>query len=215
MWSKIIGFDPLAIIRIKSIILLESERLQLKYHTWFHVLDIYEWLYQNSIPYDEALDWAVIGHDLIYDAEPDKEIRSADYLFDLMKIENRFSKESMSRVYDIICSTKDHLVLIDEPLSSIMIRGDLHQLTDPGKTISNFVAINQELQNLYPGLDRHVISKHGLLFMEDLKKRIIENILERDPEHEEFYWNVIKGIDQTINMHKSIVEIKEKRYVKI
>lgn len=51
------------------------------YHNWDHVLRLY-WHAENTyqLPYDPDLDKAILAHDVIYDACPDKEIRSADWL---------------------------------------------------------------------------------------------------------------------------------------
>ena len=51
-----------------------------RYHVWAHVGRLYHWAQVWSLPYDLALDRAILAHDVIYDERPDKEIRSAQWL---------------------------------------------------------------------------------------------------------------------------------------
>jgi hypothetical protein len=51
------------------------------YHNWAHILRIY-WHAEHTfaVPYDPDLDLAILTHDVVYDAQPDKEERSVQWL---------------------------------------------------------------------------------------------------------------------------------------
>lgn len=51
-----------------------------KYHAFPHPMRLYAAAAEFALPYDLALDRAILAHDVIYDEHPHKEIRSADWL---------------------------------------------------------------------------------------------------------------------------------------
>lgn len=175
------------------------------YHNNNHIQAMYQYLEDTGVPYDEALDWAVMFHDVVYDALPDKEQRSAQMFFDEV-YKSRGCKLDVcdiDRVQFLIMATKDHLVESDVYLkgSAAIIRADLHALTDKKTAASNFIDIMNESLVLY-GCTVEEFAHNTESFMYDLKERMLLNILSVDKDDELFYNEVIKGIDTTINLAK-------------
>lgn len=188
-WSKIQDTD-LAKDAIGNIA-YNTERLGLTYHNLDHVASMYNYLEETNEPYDEALDWAVLFHDIVYDSEPNKEIRSAEMLVFNGRIPKYHIDEHILRsAKDMILGTIDHEV-ISLNLSAI-IRADLHGLTDVQTVVRNFSKIMDESCNLY-SIDAKTFAAHSNEFMLKLKSRVCKNIV-LDPQQVDFYNRVIDGI---------------------
>ena len=54
----------------------------LPYHNDEHLAAMWAYLTATEEPYDALTDWAIQFHDVIYDALPDKELRSAEFFLD-------------------------------------------------------------------------------------------------------------------------------------
>jgi predicted metal-dependent HD superfamily phosphohydrolase len=173
------------------------------YHNGYHVESMYEYLYTTNEPYDEALDWAVLFHDIVYDDLPEKELRSAKKFVEMA--DGRFDgcnlrPSEQARVYSLIMRTFDHLIVPEVIGSSAIIRADLHALTNPVDLVYNYMNIMQESMWLY-GVDEKTFADKNIFFMGDLYKRIEKN-MELDPIHREFYKEVKRGIVSTINLSR-------------
>jgi len=51
-----------------------------KFHTFYHVIDLYARADALGLPYDPDLDRAILGHDVVWDAGGNLELRSADWM---------------------------------------------------------------------------------------------------------------------------------------
>ncbi len=207
MWSLIID-TPLelqAYIHMK-----ENEINGCKYHNNTHINQMYQYLEDTNEPYDEALDWAVLFHDAVYDAEPDKELRSAKLFFEMSQKYPgcNLDVNGIDRVQFLIIETIAHEVTDEAYLkgSSAIIRADLHALADKVETIKNFLKIMIESMNLYK-CSIEEFATNNITFMSRLRERVASNILV-DKEHEIFYNEIINGIDLTIRLAKSIKDAK-------
>lgn len=172
----------------------------LHYHNILHVQSMYQYLYDANEPYDEALDWAILFHDIVYDKDPDKELRSAVMFSDLKeKYEGcSFDLLDEGHVASLIMSTEDHIV--QYPSQSPIIRADLHGLSNPVSTFHNFYSIMKESMALY-GIDEKTFAVNSEQFMQGLYKRVEKN-KSIDKDHVEFYDSVLSGIDRTIELSK-------------
>jgi predicted metal-dependent HD superfamily phosphohydrolase len=76
----------------------------LPYHNWQHILDCYEYLHENQVTYSEALDGAVLFHDVVYKpSAEDNEEQSAQWFLD------RFPEVGCKNVIaNMIRGTKTH-----------------------------------------------------------------------------------------------------------
>ncbi len=193
LWSRIQNHRAAS---IANSMMLANEESGCKYHNLDHIKDMYEYLDSIHEPYDEVLDWAVLYHDVIYDNQPNKEYRSAEFW---KLVSSSFSDlhDISQSVYNLILTTKDHLVTDGQ---SILVRADLQGLADPVKTFWNFTKILQESMILY-GIDERIFAENSISFMHDLRERVKRNV-ELDPTHQEFYEDVKLGIDSTINLSR-------------
>lgn len=192
-WSRITDHDLAkdAVGAIKHY----TESLGLSYHNYDHILSMYDYLEKTNEPYDEALDWAVLFHDIVYDKLPEKEKRSAIMLTFNGKIPKYGVDEYvLERGAVMIYGTVDHLVT--SPDLSAIIRADLHGLTETASTIRNFANIMEESCNLY-SIDPKEFASQSTVFMQGLRERVLMNVTQ-DPKHKEFYKSVLNGIDLSI-----------------
>jgi len=172
-----------------------------EYHNGWHVLKMYNYLHETNEPYDEALDWAVLFHDIVYDANPEKEYRSAVSFRDMATQYSGCTPDiwERERACQLILQTADH-VMSDRPGASAIIRADLHGLTNPVETFVNYYSILNESVCLY-NIDEKTFADNNIKFMRELYKRV-ENNMELDPDHREFYKEVKRGIVSTINLSR-------------
>lgn len=206
-WSKI-QYTELA--TEAYVLISENEINGCEYHNNTHVWQMYQYLEDTDEPYDEALDWAIMFHDAVYDAEPKKEWRSA-LAFSEMKDKYRgcnLSLWDVSKVSGLIMATENHLIEtrnLSKNYSAI-VRADLHALTSEVDTVNNFVKIMNESMNLY-GCTVEEFADNNIKFMTGLKDRVYTNSTI-DNQHEMFYKSVMKGIDLTIRLAEAIKGVK-------
>lgn len=180
MWSKLLNVGVGVIAR-------EYYNLNgCQYHNWQHVLSCYNYLEKNSVPYSEELDFAVMHHDIVYDSQPEKEIRSANLMISMYP--------DMSGAVDPILATIDHNIKDKDFNSLWMIRADLHQLADSRQALENYVKIMNESISLY-GVDLQQFAAANYAFMNKLKVTV-ENNNRIQPD--QFWLDVTRGIDETI-----------------
>lgn len=176
-----------------------------EYHNMFHVKTMYDYLEATNEPYDEALDWAVLFHDCVYDNQPRKEARSAEFFLKYSNIHDGCDLRTAEkyRVYDLIMCTSDHVVKPELKGSSAIVRADLHGLTNRVRAFYNFNLIMEESMKLYQ-IDEVEFAKNSVAFMNGLYDRVDTN-MRLDPNHKDFYIKVLQGIRQTITHSKAIV----------
>jgi predicted metal-dependent HD superfamily phosphohydrolase len=170
-----------------------------EYHNGWHVLAMYEYLHKTDEPYDEALDWAVLFHDIVYDNQPDKEYRSADMFVKKTAFYDNgctLTFEDRCRVVNMIYATENHICKNSN--QSAIIRADLHALTSPLDTFYNFQSIMYESMNLYK-IDEVTFADNNIKFMGGLYDHVQKN-METDSDHREFYKQVMRGIVSTMNL---------------
>lgn len=165
------------------------------YHNINHIVDCYRFLKANNAPYDEDLDFAVLFHDVVYDNQPNKEIRSADLMLDLYP--------DRVKAHEIILATAHHMITdyMDES-TRWMIRADLSGLADREKTVQNYFKIMQESMALY-GCTAREFAENNYNFMLVLLKAVDNNILT-DSAHADFWMDVEDGIRTTKRLSNAI-----------
>lgn len=205
-WSKIQDTE----LAIEAYILMnENEISGCEYHNNSHIEDMYEHFKNTNVTYDEALDWAVMFHDVVYDNKPEKELRSANLFFEMSKKYRgcKLDVGDIDRVQFLIMETENHKVTNDVYLkcSSDIIRADLHALTDKVQAVNNFTKIMNESMCLY-NCTVEEFATNNIQFMSNLHQRMALNILEVDDDEKQFFYDVQKGIDLTIRLAETITK---------
>lgn len=194
-WSKIDEVDSLFVAAIHQMQFNECD-----YHNIDHIATMYQYLHDTNEPHDEALDWAILYHDVVYDKHPDKEERSAKYFAEhaLRSMSTHF----VNQVEELIMATKLHIV--EKPHWSPIIRADLHGLADIETTRKNSKLIKSELMKLY-GCSEEEWAKGTVEFMQGLSKRAHINAFEKDTRHFEFHLEVYDGCIISIENAKKLL----------
>jgi len=203
MWSRIIyelKYSDLTSILINQIHSNESKGCY--YHNIDHIYQMYDYLEKSNEPYDEALDWAILAHDVVYDSLPDKEERSAKFFLEYA-LRAGFSLELCNQIEEYIMATKLHIV--EKRFWSPIVRADLHGLADETIAMRNYLNILDESIELY-SITKKTFAENNINFMEGLKQRVELNMTKYDRDHREFYSKVLDGIDITIDVSKRLVE---------
>ena len=205
-WSRI---QDTSLAEKANIKLYDNEVAGCYYHNAWHVNAMYNYLDKTNEPYDEALDWAVLFHDIVYDNQPEKEKRSAEEFVNMTNIYQGCNLDFYGklRVVSMIHATQDHSC--KSPNDSAIIRADLHALTDPVQVFRNFNLILEESMYLYR-IDEKTFADNNIRFMggshlggddRGLYGRVEKN-METDPLHRDFYNEVKRGIVSTINLSR-------------
>lgn len=188
MWSKLVN---------TSVGIIAKEHYDLnrcQYHNWQHILDCYDYLERNSVPYDENLDYAVMHHDIVYDNLPNKEKRSVELMH--KKYPN------VVGAIDPILATEHHKIRGLNSTAYWMIRADLHQLADTTFAIKNYSKIMEESIWLY-NIDVVCFARNNRVFMQSLKTIVYDNYAV---DSDKFWLDVAKGIDLTIDMSTAVIK---------
>lgn len=188
-WTRIAETE----LGIKAWEILDVSNCQ--YHNGWHVMKMYNYLVETNEPYDESLDWAVLFHDIVYDALPKKEERSAEKFVEMGKQYvgtdgKMLDFLTMTRTVAMIYSTENHLC--SHPEYSAIIRADLHGLTNPVDVVYNYIDVMEESMWLYK-IDEKTFAEKNSEFMYKLYDNIESN-MELDPTHREFYKDVKRGV---------------------
>lgn len=208
MWSQIKDTE----LELEAYVLMnENEMNGCVYHNNWHIEDMYGYLEETNEPYDEALDWAILFHDVVYDELPDKELRSAQVFMEMSETYRGCNLDAAEkqRVYDLILATVSHKIVSENvlPGNKAIIRADLHALTIKIHTIQNFTKIMDESMNLY-GCSVEEFATNNIQFMNGLHQTMALNILKVNEEEKWFYQQVQNGIDLTIRIAQAVKDTK-------
>lgn len=174
------------------------------YHNVRHIVAMYDYLTDTKYPYDEALDWAILFHDIVYDANPDKELRSAKLFFEMNEAYGAVSdKDMLWNIESYILATIDHTIrLTADDSECAIVRADLHGLANRFTAFQNFGSIMSESMELYD-IDMVTFAENSEKFMTELLSRVSSNIIT-DPDHHDFHSDVYDGILYTIKLAQFI-----------
>ena len=195
-WSQINTIDPLFLTALRQIQLNGCD-----YHNIDHIAAMYQYLHDTNEPYDKALDWAILFHDVVYDELPDKEERSAKFFAELAL--SVMEPDFVSDVEELIMATKLHIV--EKPRWSPIVRADLHGLTDIETATKNSELIKSESMKLYDCTEKQW-AENTVVFMQGLAKRVHDNAEKYDRQHRDFYWQVYAGCMETITIAKNVLK---------
>lgn len=170
----------------------------LHYHNLLHVQSMYQYLEKANEPYDEVLDWAVLFHDVIYDAKPSKELRSGLYFIkQAQALGCTLTEDEQHRVVKLILETEYHT-----NLESPIVRADLHQLADSVQVFRNFNSIMEESMALH-NINERTFAEKSEEFMRGLADRINMN-LYLDNKNKRLWDNIYQGVLATIDLARIV-----------
>lgn len=169
------------------------------YHNWDHVLRLY-WhaTHTFALPYDADLDKAILAHDVVYDAGPDKEIRSADWLE-----AHSDAAEAAARAH--ILKTIEHRPSGDNR----MVLLDLADFLHPELAVPNLDKIMAESLALYGVTELQFLSAN-LTVVGGLHQRISEG-LDEDLPADDVRWfrKILTGIENSITLATARLQAAE------
>ncbi len=119
-WSRIQNTE----LATEAYVLMnENEMAGCQYHNNQHIEEMYQYLEDTDEPYDEALDWVVMFHDVVYDEKPEKEARSAKLFFDLVYKYRGCNMDTndIDRVQLLIMETEHHKVTDEVYLKVLLL----------------------------------------------------------------------------------------------
>ena len=192
---------------------------RLKYHNFGHILDLYTQAEKWKVPYCPDLDCAILWHDSVYDAHPNKELRSIDALR-AYALSNplEFKNINVHRACEMIATTIDHKLRIDG--DNVLLMLDLAALRIPEQAQANFWKIMEESKALY-GINNRDAAQGTVDFMSRFINTVnvnyaiaqsIESEFKTDPH---FYWNLVeRGVNTTKTMAETIVYMYDNKMVK-
>ena len=182
-------------------------RPRLTYHNWTHIGHGYQHAKNTfGFAYDPNVDLAWLGHDIIYDELPDKELRSITRTVELYEQFGPIPGVDISVVSDMIATTIDHRSTRDDRV----IMMDMADLADLEQAAINHELICTESMRLY-GITREVFCQNSITFMTGLKARVHEN--GRNSTGLPFWSDVGRGIDHTIVLSQQGLERPHQRAV--
>lgn len=202
------------------------------YHNMAHVVDLYKYADLLKIPHNIDLDLAILYHDIIYDSGDNKEIRSS-YAFANMinnfsgkndeipeKVMLPFGVVNPLNVIDAILATVSHAPIGDDTdILNIIILLDLYGFAKEKTRKQNFVNLINEIDVLYPNVDRLEVYKNvaenllriygNIVFFIEYSKN--NNVtMKYEKEWNEILSGIAKQIDEINAIYKLETELREK-----
>jgi len=184
---------------------------ELTYHNGGHVRRMYDRARQWRLPYDCALDAAILWHDSVYDSEPDKELRSAEWLRDTAReYPEWFVDVPIARASEMILTTINHIIIPE--VSSHLIKLDLFELGIPERQNENFWNIISESRKLYD-IDNLTAAQKTVDFMRQFATVVSENAVtdfwsnDFAGDGDKFWPGIVRGVEDTRLMAQTIVDL--------
>jgi predicted metal-dependent HD superfamily phosphohydrolase len=167
-----------------------------RYHNWDHVQRLY-WHAENTLglAYDPALDQAILAHDVIYDAQGNNEIRSADWLYDN-------APDALPQAGDMILRTIDHA---PDAADNRIVLLDLLDFADPAKRLENSRVIEEELCAIH-GMSSETYHRASIGFLSGLAERLSDEELAIVPAADLPHFIAIRrGIEASVDRSKELL----------
>jgi len=157
------------------------------YHNWDHVLRLF-WHAEHTfaLAYDADLDMAILAHDVIYDAAPQKEQRSAQWLRD-------HAAGNADKAVEHILKTIEHRPSEDNR----MVLLDLADLALQDRAGPNLDRIRYESEALYDVNAQQFLTAN-IKIMTGLHDRISEGMGQPMPDADRnWFERILSGISQS------------------
>lgn len=164
------------------------------YHNMGHVATLYRRADEFGMPYDRALDHAILLHDVIYDARGQNEIRSIAFARQHMR-----DDPDIDRICDLIGSTIAHTPLCEDPRLAMI---DLTSfMSDPEtRNHDSDMLMAEAMRMRGDAFDRSAWAEGTIGFLTGLRARILEDLPRSHvSDFHRHVWNVTaSGIEQSI-----------------
>lgn len=171
------------------------------YHNWSHISRLYHHAQHTfGFEYDANLDAAIMFHDSVYDALPDKELRSIDAFHTTYARVDPISVIDSDVVEGMIRSTITHEVIDDDR----MILLDLADLMDPMMTIVNYGLLEEEAMELY-GVTRMESAIGTKKFLTGMLDRMTDNMEKSVGDRLAHWYDICEGIERSIDLAQMII----------
>lgn len=199
-WSKISNSE----LGRKAIALYRENRINhgLEYHTWFHITMMYDFLEEYGVPYSNLLDYAILFHDIVYDKEPHKEVRSVQKFRQM--VGDELTSEEKHLVAALIMATEKHEIDNSGWDDRIwIILADLHGFAKPNIAFDNYIKVREECFNLY-NCSPEEFGKGNFEFLRDLYARLSEAKENVRSEHLALYSDIQEGVYFTLSISNTL-----------
>jgi len=196
------------------------------YHNMQHIVDLYSYAQELKIPYDINLDVAILFHDIVYDKEDNKEIRSAYDFYGVVKnvignlsaipekVFMPFGVIQPEKVADYILTTINHAPMSNEGQELVLL--DLYGFADNNKRKQNFVNLMDEIENLYEiEVDKNILFKVHQNLLRIYGNLVYYVTANPDAPRIETWNAIIQGIEKQAKEIEALVQKeldKEKRF---
>lgn len=185
-WTKLEGTP------IWDKVMWEYKDPRRKYHNADHIEAIYEHAQDTfEFEYDESLDHAILGHDMIYDPFSEKERRSADWICHYCKVDGL--RNHIMKTVSHELSDDNRVVLLD--LADLMFEE---------RRVVNWYKIYEESINLY-NVSRYDFAKANAEYMIDLEGRMKSTRHLAKDEEQPFIDRILTGISETANFSQQVM----------
>jgi predicted metal-dependent HD superfamily phosphohydrolase len=177
-----------------------------EYHNANHVATMWQHAKKLGLEYDPTLDAAILWHDVVYDAESLKELRSAEKMRSVARLEPVwFSTVDVAKAAEMIMTTDSHKYVPEADMRLVHL--DLMDLTIPSARYVNFWNIMSESRCLYKVNTRKAAGSSEE-FMKGFVLRMQQNAVE-DLENDDFWEAVAEGAKETILMAQVVQDLYE------
>lgn len=162
----------------------------LTFHNWEHIERV-TWHAEHTFafPFDVSFGKAILTHDVVYDDKPQKEWRSAEWLFEM-------DGETATNIAAArhIMKTDGHQVTDDNR----MILSDLGNFMYPKMTHEDFYKVMMESMNLYKAKPDAIIDA-SLAFLSKLHDNFADNVLSNvGPMERVAFLGIRTGIERAM-----------------
>lgn len=164
-----------------------------KYHNWHHVQRLYYHAeFTFNLPYDDQLDRAILGHDVIFDEHSRKEERSADWL-----LANDPHSGEEARTH--IMRTAGHKPGHDNRILLL----DLADFLFKDITVINRALLEEESMALY-GISSSEFARQNVAFLTKMVSAYTEKDLHHlPPDERQAFLQIAEGIRFSIAISES------------
>lgn len=172
-----------------------------EYHNAEHVAIMWQHAKTLGMDYDATLDAAILWHDFEYDAEPNKELRSAESMQAVARNNPEWFRDvDVGKAAELILTTISHNYVHD--LDMRLVKLDLFDLTLSHARYTNFWNILAESVALY-GIDAKEAARASEQFLKGFALRMDQNS-EADKETPFFWFAVAEGARETVLMSRVV-----------
>ena len=171
------------------------------YHNFDHVERLYEIAAEQDFTYDPALDLAILTHDVIYDDQPHKERRSADWMLGFAPVPPNAIWQTAA---DLILSTINHRPGGDDRLALL----DLHDFGDLERGLHNRELLAREFEEL-AGIEPESFLAANTAFMAKMADRIEAELDLAQEETRDDWARIASGI-RALLAHETKTQLPER-----